>query len=58
MDVRVIGSRLVKKTRKTHNCYGCDENYPKGNEMWSTSIVVLGEMSRVYLCKKCSKNKS
>jgi hypothetical protein len=47
--------KLVKKTRKDHNCFGCCEKIPSGSSAHYYAGVFEGYFSTSYYCIPCKK---
>lgn len=47
-------SKKIKKTRKSHTCFGCCKKIPTGSEAMVESGVFDGEFNCNYFCKNCS----
>lgn len=47
----IIGAKVVT-TRKSHICFGCGREFPKGSRM-EKSLVIDGTPFSCYLCETC-----
>lgn len=47
----IIGAKVVT-TRKSHICFGCGREIPKGSRM-EKSLVIDGTPFSCYLCETC-----
>jgi len=43
------------KTRKPHNCQGCDRTMPVGSAMEVVETVDYGDFCRTYWCYTCGR---
>jgi hypothetical protein len=46
-------SHNIVKIRKSHNCWGCAVEFPKGSLMTNSVTVDQGEFSNTYWCEEC-----
>jgi len=51
--LRVFKTKLVKKTRRNHQCWFCGKKEPKGSEMINTTFSYDDRLVSVYKCIKC-----
>lgn len=51
MLMRIIGAKTVK-TRKVHNCVGCERNIPAGTKM-NVVTYTDGDIFHAYWCPVC-----
>lgn len=52
MSVDILKDKIVK-TRKEHNCYGCDRSFPKCSELLNVISVTDGVIHSSYYCEVC-----
>ena len=50
----LISEKWVK-TRKSHKCFGCANEYPKGFYMYRSSVVDCSTVCVFYLCEVCQE---
>jgi len=51
--IKVFKTKLVRKTRKKHECWGCGKKQPKGSEMVNTTFSYDDRLVSVYHCTEC-----
>ena len=53
---RVLEDKQAK-TRKTHQCYGCQRSFPAGSKMRCFNAVSQdNEIYSLYFCEKCDEH--
>lgn len=51
--IRIFKTKIVRKTRRTHECWGCGNKHKKGSELINTTFSYDGRLVSVYRCIKC-----
>jgi len=51
--IKIFKTKLVRKTRKKHECWGCGKKQPKGSEMINTTFSYDDRLVSVYHCTEC-----
>lgn len=52
--METINSHMVI-TRKSHKCWGCAREFPKGSKLDRVTNVESGELTTVYFCPVCTE---
>lgn len=50
--MEIVAEKKVK-TRKSHNCWGCTDEYPAGSEMKAVTCTDGGKIETIYWCNTC-----
>ena len=51
--IKIFKTKLVRKTRKKHECWGCGKKQPKGTAMVNTTFSYDDRLVSVYHCTEC-----
>ena len=51
--INIFKTKLVRKTRKKHECWGCGKKQPKGTSMVNTTFSYDDRLVSVYHCTEC-----
>jgi hypothetical protein len=54
MSLELYEERMVK-TRKSHRCFGCRKEFPKGRRILYNKGLFDGKFFSGYLCSPCDK---
>ena len=54
-NITVLNDKFVK-TRKPHQCFGCNRVFPSKTNMRRFSAVVKGLPTHLYFCEECHEH--
>ena len=53
MSQSFANERKINKTRKEHQCFGCNKKFSAGSRLWYQSGVWDGDFYSSYMCGPC-----